>query len=66
VADDPKLIEYQPGCLDDPIAIKPELHMHTSTQVSWCEIDDELPRHNEGAPEIDKIWEEMEGWSRPG
>ena len=66
VADDPKLIEYQPGCLDDPNAIRPELHMHTSTQVSWCKIDDGLPRHAEGAPEIDKIWGEMEGWSKPG
>ena len=36
-----------------------------STQVSWCEIDDGLPRHAEGAPELDKIWVEMEGWSTP-
>ncbi len=65
VAEDPKLIEIQLGCLDDPNAIRPDFHSFTSTQVSWCEIDDELPRHAESAPELDRIWVEMEGWSIP-
>ncbi len=65
VAEDAKLIEVNLGCLDDPNAIRPEFHTFTSTQVSWCEIDDGLPRHAEGAPELGKLWGEMEGWSRP-
>ncbi len=63
VAEDPKLIEVNLGCLDNPNAIRPEFHIFTSTQVSWCEIDDGLPRHAENAPELDKLWVEMEGWS---
>ena len=65
VAEDPKLIIFGPGCLDDPNLIKPELHSFTSSQVSWCEIDDDLPRHAEGSPELMKLWVEMEGWSLP-
>ncbi len=47
VAEDPKLIIVGLGCLDDPNLIKPECHAFTSTQVSWCEIDDGLPRYAE-------------------
>ena len=65
VAEDPKLIEINLGCLDDPNLIKPELHIFTSSQVSWCEIDDGLPRHAEDAPELEKLWVEIEGWNRP-
>ena len=65
VAEDPKLIEVNLGCLDDPNLITPELHQFTSSQVSWCEIDDGLPRHAEGAPELDKLWVEIEGWNQP-
>ncbi len=65
VAEDPKLIEANLGCLDDPNLITPELHQFTSSQVRWCEIDDGLPRHAEGAPELNKLWVEIEGWSRP-
>ncbi len=65
VAEDPKLIAVGLGCLDDPNLIKPEFHTHTSSQVSWCEIDDGLPRYAESAPELTKLWVEMEGWSLP-
>ncbi len=65
VAEDPKLIAVGLGCLDDPNLIKPELHTFTSSQVSWCEIDDGLPRHAEKAPEIIKLWCEMENWRYP-
>ena len=65
VAEDPKLIAINLGCLDDPNLIKPELHAFTSTQVSWCEMGDGLPRHAERAPELAKLWVEMEGWSQP-
>ena len=59
--EDPKLIVFALGCLDDPNRIEPELHVHTSTQVSWCKIDDDLPRHADGSPEAAKLWVEMEG-----
>jgi len=65
VAKDPKLVEFQLGCLDDLENIKPELHMHTSSQASWFKVADELPRFEEGAPKLDKIWEEGEGWNAP-
>lgn len=60
--ENPKLISFRLGCLDDPNAIRPQYHHFTSTQVSWCEIADGLPRHPEGAPESSKLWAEVEGW----
>ena len=60
---DPKLADFSLGCLDDPNAIRPEFHMFTSTQVSWCEVADSLPRHAEGAPELEKLWSELDGWT---
>ena len=65
VAEDPKLVEVHLGCLDDSNLIKPELHIFTSSQVSWHEIEDDLPRHAEGAPELEKLWVEIEGWKLP-
>ena len=65
VAEDPKLAEFNLGCLDDPDLIKPEFHAFTSSQVSWCEIDDDLPRYAEMGPVMEKLWVEMEGWSLP-
>ncbi len=63
--DDPKLVDFSLGCLDDPNAIRPEFHIFTSTQVSWCEIADGLPRHAEAAPEVEKLWGELDGWTAP-
>ncbi len=62
VKDNPKLASFRLGCLDDPNAIKPQFHHFTSTQVSWCDVADNLPRHTEGAPELMKLWAESEGW----
>ncbi len=59
--ENPKLADFTLGCLDDPNAIGPEFHMFTSTQVSWCEMADGLPRHAEGTPEMDKLWVELDG-----
>jgi hypothetical protein len=39
--------------------------MYTSTQVSWCEMADGLARHLAGAPELDKLWAELDGWTAP-
>ena len=64
VAENPKLIVFCLGCLDDPNLIKPEIHGFTSTQVSWCEINDGLPRFAEDlGPEATKLWYEMENWT---
>ena len=57
-----KLAHFHLGCLDDPNAIRPEFHAFTSTQVSWCEMADGLPRHLELSPEAEKLWAELEGW----
>lgn len=65
VAEDPKLTEVHLGCLDDPSIIKPEFHIYTSSQVSWHEIKDELPRYPAWAPELEKLWVEIEGWTTP-
>ena len=58
---DSKLVAVNLGCLDNSNLIKPELHMFTSTKVSWCDIDDGLPRHAAGSPELRKLWGETEG-----
>ncbi len=63
--DNPKLADFSLGCLDDPNAIRPEFHMFTSTQVSWCEMADGLLRHAESAPELDKLWTELDGGTEP-
>ncbi len=60
--DNPKLVSFHLGSLDDPNAIRPEFHTFTSTQVSWCEVADGLPRHAELEPELEKLWAELEGW----
>ena len=65
VAEDPKLVAINICCLDNPNLIKPEFHGYTSTQVSWCEIDDGLPSFVEGSPDLTRLWVEMEGWDRP-
>jgi hypothetical protein len=31
--------------LDDPEGISPAFHMWTSSQLSWLEVEDKLPRH---------------------
>ena len=55
-------MDFGLGCLDDPNLIKPELHGYTSTKVSWCEIDDGLPRYAEDyGPEMTKLWSDVYG-----
>lgn len=63
-AEDPKLLAIVLGCLDDPNLVEPELHTQTSTQVSWCKIDDSLPRYAEASPELRKLWAELGGWDQ--
>jgi hypothetical protein len=53
---DPKLTTFRLGCLDDPNAVKPEFHLHTSSQISWCQIADDLPHYPRSAPKVDSLW----------
>ena len=48
---DPKLMDFNLGCLDDPEAIKPNYHVFTSSRIGWFEVADDLPRHAEQEPE---------------
>lgn len=34
--------------MDDPEAVKPTIHMWTESQLSWFEVEDELPRVSDG------------------
>jgi hypothetical protein len=45
LADDDSYICVTLASLDDPARIAPILHMWTSSQTLWLEIDDQLPRH---------------------
>jgi len=54
--ENPTLQSVRLGCLDEPGSIRPTLHIHTSSQVPWLEIADNLPRYPESAPEIDELW----------
>ena len=62
---DPKLASFRLGCLDNPNAVKPQFHMYSSDQVNWLQEAESLPRYSEGAPELAKLWAEVEGWKPP-
>ena len=49
--DDPPSLSLNIGTLDDPEAVQPIKRIWTSSQVSWFDVDDDLPRHAEYAPE---------------
>jgi len=57
----PTLVSVRLGCLDDPGSVKPTFHRHTSSQVPWLEIADDLPRYLESASEIDRLWSKSKG-----
>ena len=48
--DDPPSLSLNIGTLDDPEAVQPIKHIWTSSQVSWFDVDDDLPRHPENPP----------------
>jgi hypothetical protein len=58
---EPALVSVRLGCLDDPGGVRPQLHIHTSSQVSWLEIADDLPRYSESAPAVDRLWAAAKG-----
>ena len=49
--DDPPSLSLNLGTLDEPEAVRPTRHIWTSSQVSWFDVADGLPRHAEHAPE---------------
>ena len=49
--DDPPSLSLNLGTLDDPEAVRPTKHIWTSSQLSWFDVADGLPRHAEHAPE---------------
>ena len=59
--ENPKLAYFTLGCLDDPNTVVPQFHMYTSTQINWCDIGQDLPRHAGVAPESARLWAEWEG-----
>ena len=45
---EPKIAAIRMGSLDDHDAFTPKMHLYTSSQVSWLNIVDDLPRYSEG------------------
>lgn len=43
--DDPTGRSLNLGTLDDPEAVQPRMHIWTDSQLSWFNINDDLPRH---------------------
>lgn len=41
-------VDVNSGTLDDINKFSPDFHMYTEEQVSWLNIDDNLPRHEKG------------------
>lgn len=52
---EPDIIVMPVGTLDDADKIKPDRHIMTEYQVSWLNIDDELPRHARLSPEYEHL-----------
>ncbi len=42
-------VEINVGTLDDPESVTPQYHVWCSSQVSWFDTQDELPRHPESS-----------------
>jgi hypothetical protein len=49
--DDPETVEVNTATLDEPESFEPEYHIYTVDQLSWFEIDDDLPRYERERPE---------------
>ena len=48
--EDAQTIEINACTLDDPTSVTPTYHIWCSSQVSWFEIEDSLPRYETGKP----------------
>lgn len=49
--EDPVTVEVNTATLDEPESFEPEYHIYTVDQLSWFEIDDDLPRYERERPE---------------
>lgn len=50
--DGAKVLDVTIASLDKPDAIKPQYHIWTQSQISWCDFSDELPRYADAGPDI--------------
>ena len=48
--DAPERLGVSLATLDDPNAIRPEMHIWTSARLTWVRFDDGLPEYPEGSP----------------
>lgn len=48
--DHPDRLGVPIALLDDPGAIRPEMHVWWSERAPWLQVDDDLPKHPEGSP----------------
>jgi hypothetical protein len=44
----PTEVHLYHGTLSDPDSIQPTAHVHVAEQIDWFELEDELPRYEEG------------------
>lgn len=49
--DFPDEIDVSTCSLDDPLAVPPKRHIHTSSRLPWIELNDGLPQFPEGSEE---------------
>lgn len=55
--EDDWLTNLSPGCLDNPEAVRPALHVHVDRQLSWYKPDDDLPKiRAEGMDSVVAAW----------
>jgi len=43
--DSPSEIDVNLATLDDPAAVAPQYHIHTTSRMPWLDIHDDLPRY---------------------
>jgi hypothetical protein len=48
---DAETVDVNAGSLDDPSTVSPQYHIWCQSQIAWFEIDDNLPRYQEGTPD---------------
>jgi hypothetical protein len=47
----PQVLRVRAGGLDGPVASRPAFHIFAASKADWWEIDDDLPRYDERAPD---------------
>jgi hypothetical protein len=47
----PDRVDVNIASLDDPASIEPQYHIWVASQISWFDVNDELPRYAEGGPD---------------